>query len=160
MLSTALQRSQETVIPPIIVSVMAEIVAKPKPLPAVPPPKLLSVPRQEPIATPPVVIAQPSERAITVPLPTSVAEPPAEAARPSPPAPPRERPAESKPVTLPRSDAAFLNNPVPVYPSVSRRQKEQGRVLFELHMLPDGTVGENCLKRFSGHPRLDDAALA
>ncbi|HSI56183.1 MAG TPA: energy transducer TonB [Ideonella sp.] len=160
MLSTTLQRSKETVIPPIMVSLTAETVAEPKPLPAVPPPKLPPLPRQEPIVPPPIVIAQPLEGAITLPPPTSAVEPLAEAAPTSPPAPPREQQAENKPVTPPRSDAAFLNNPAPVYPSVSRRLKEEGRVLFDVYILPDGSVGEIRLKRSSGHPRLDDAALA
>ena len=60
----------------------------------------------------------------------------------------------------PRSDASHLNNPAPVYPNVSRRLGEQGKVLFDVYILPDGTVGEIKLKRSSGYTRLDDAALA
>lgn len=63
------------------------------------------------------------------------------------------------PVIPPRSDAAHLSNPAPVYPAVSRRLREQGRVLFDVYILPDGTVGEIKLKRSSGFARLDDAAL-
>lgn len=59
----------------------------------------------------------------------------------------------------PRSDAAHLSNPAPVYPAVSRRLREQGRVLFDVYILPDGTVGEIKLKRSSGFARLDEAAL-
>lgn len=33
-------------------------------------------------------------------------------------------------------------------------------MLFHVYILPDGSVGEIRLKRSSGHPRLDDAALA
>jgi protein TonB len=48
---------------------------------------------------------------------------------------------------------------VPVYPAVSRRLREQGRVLFDVYILPDGTVGEIKLKRSSGFARLDEVAL-
>lgn len=58
----------------------------------------------------------------------------------------------------PRSDAAHLNNPKPGYPSFSRRRGEEGRVLLEVYILPDGRVGEVRLKRSSGYPRLDAAA--
>lgn len=59
----------------------------------------------------------------------------------------------------PRTDAAHLSNPAPVYPAISRRLGEQGRVLFDVYILPDGTVGEIRLKHSSGYSRLDDAAL-
>ncbi len=62
-------------------------------------------------------------------------------------------------VTPPRSDAAHLNNPAPVYPPVSRRSGEQGRVLLDVYILPDGAVGEIKLKRSSGFERLDEAAI-
>ncbi len=62
------------------------------------------------------------------------------------------------PVIPPRSDAAHLSNPAPVYPAVSRRLREQGRVLFDVYILPDGTVGEIKLKRSSSFARLDEAA--
>ncbi len=37
--------------------------------------------------------------------------------------------------------------------------QEEGRVLLDVYILPDGLVGEIKLKRTSGHPRLDQAAL-
>lgn len=63
------------------------------------------------------------------------------------------------PVVPPRADAAHLNNPVPAYPSASRRFGEQGRVLLDVFILADGSVGEIRLKRTSGFARLDEAAL-
>ncbi|MCM2251070.1 MAG: energy transducer TonB, partial [Ramlibacter sp.] len=45
------------------------------------------------------------------------------------------------PVTPPRVDAAHLNNPAPAYPALSRRFGEQGQVLLDVHILPDGRVG-------------------
>lgn len=72
------------------------------------------------------------------------------AAEPPPPA--------QVPVTPPRTDASHLNNPAPVYPPLSRRLGEQGHVLFDVYILPDGAVGEIRLKRSSGFARLDEAA--
>ncbi|MEJ2629885.1 MAG: energy transducer TonB [Acidihalobacter sp.] len=62
-------------------------------------------------------------------------------------------------VTPPRSDAAHLNNPPPPYPSLSRRLREEGRVVLDVYILADGRVGEIRLRRSSGHPRLDEVAL-
>lgn len=59
----------------------------------------------------------------------------------------------------PRSDAAHLNNPAPSYPSMSRRLGEQGRVILEVYILANGTVGEAKIKESSGFFRLDNAAL-
>lgn len=66
---------------------------------------------------------------------------------------------DEQPVTLPRSDAHGLDNPAPAYPATSRRLHEEGRVLLRLYILADGSVGEVQLKRSSGAPRLDNAAL-
>jgi protein TonB len=52
-----------------------------------------------------------------------------------------------------------LNNPAPAYPAASRRFGEQGRVLLDVYIQPDGRVGEIRLKQSSGYPRLDEAAL-
>lgn len=62
-------------------------------------------------------------------------------------------------VTPPRTDAAHLNNPVPRYPPVSRRLGEEGRVLLDVHIQPDGSVGEIRVRTSSGSKRLDQAAL-
>lgn len=63
------------------------------------------------------------------------------------------------PIAEPRSDAAHLNNPLPVYPRLSQRRNEQGTVLVEVFILADGSVGEVRLKQSSGYKRLDRSAL-
>lgn len=68
-------------------------------------------------------------------------------------------PVDPAAVVPPRADASQLDYPAPVYPVISRRLGEQGRVLLDVHILPDGSVGEIRLKRSSGHARLDDAAI-
>ena len=48
----------------------------------------------------------------------------------------------------------------PVYPTISRRLGEEGSVLLLIYVMPDGRVGDVKIKRSSGHPRLDEAAVA
>lgn len=62
-------------------------------------------------------------------------------------------------ITLPRFNADYLNNPPPVYPALSRRLSEQGRVLLRALVRADGQPAEVAVHRSSGSPRLDRAAL-
>jgi protein TonB len=55
---------------------------------------------------------------------------------------------------------AYLNNPPPSYPTLSRRVGEQGRVLLRVRVTPGGTVEAVEVQSSSGFPRLDEAALA
>lgn len=127
---------------------------KPKPKPKKPNPK--PKPKPEPLPE-----APPSERAIT----REETPPPDEEAAPPPPPPPVTTPSAEDndslgaPVTPPREDAHQLNNPRPAYPALSRRLREQGTVLLEILILPDGTVGEVKIKESSGFKRLDDTAV-
>lgn len=50
--------------------------------------------------------------------------------------------------------------PRPVYPRASQRRKEQGKVVVRVVISPQGTVAQLWVKNSSGHPRLDQAALA
>lgn len=63
------------------------------------------------------------------------------------------------PVSAPRFDADYLSNPAPVYPSLSRRMGEQGRVMLRAHVLPSGSADQVDVKTSSGSSRLDNAAL-
>ncbi|APV51079.1 hypothetical protein BWI17_16135 [Betaproteobacteria bacterium GR16-43] len=60
----------------------------------------------------------------------------------------------------PRFDMAYLNNPAPSYPSLSRRSREQGQVMLRVRVDPAGRVESIEVHKTSGFPRLDDAALA
>lgn len=156
----------DPVTPPTILGVMipspAEAVSPPKPRPAEPrrppPPRPLNRPRPAPL--PPIAHAPPTARAIASAPAEAPAAPsnPASAPLAAPAAPSQVAEAAPAPVTPPRTDASHLNNPAPAYPSVSRRLGEQGRVLFDVLILPDGAVGEIRLKRSSGYSRLDEAA--
>lgn len=61
-------------------------------------------------------------------------------------------------IELPDSSAGYLDNPRPVYPPVSRRLGEQGRVLLRIWVDADGRPGKVELKTSSGFERLDRAA--
>lgn len=63
----------------------------------------------------------------------------------------------------PRSEASFnaayLNNPEPVYPLASRRQGESGKVVLLVQVSPQGTVERLEVRQSCGYTRLDQAAL-
>lgn len=67
-------------------------------------------------------------------------------------------PAPAPVVELP-SKAAYLNNPKPIYPAISKRLGEEGTVKVNVLIGADGLAKEVRLSRSSGFERLDDAAL-
>jgi protein TonB len=121
---------------------------------------------KRPPETPKPVSTTPSETAIAVPqddapgeeAPAPIFEPlPAPAqpvAAPAPPAPPPP----PAPVEAPRFDAAYLNNPPPSYPPLSRRMSEEGRVVLRVRVGVSGNSQDIRIHSSSGFPRLDDAA--
>jgi protein TonB len=62
-------------------------------------------------------------------------------------------------IELPSTDAAYGQNPPPVYPAASKRQGEQGRVLVRVLIGADGRAQRAEIKQSSGFERLDQAAL-
>ena len=70
-----------------------------------------------------------------------------------------EKPNPANVASQPTFDAAYLNNPRPAYPAMSRRLGEEGRVEVEVQVQADGTPSKVSLKRSSGYSRLDEAAL-
>lgn len=62
------------------------------------------------------------------------------------------------PVTPPRFDAAYLDNPAPAYPAAARRLGEQGRVVLRVHVSADGLPRDIETATSSGSLRLDGAA--
>lgn len=151
--------------PPAVVGVLVSTHSEPVTAPPAPP--VVAAPRPAPASAPaPVRELPPSERAPVLPpqppAPATAAAPSAEAppAPAVPAAPASTDSSASAAVTPPRSDAAHLNNPKPVYPAVSRRLKEEGTVVLEVFIQSDGSVGDLRVKRSSGFARLDEAALA
>jgi protein TonB len=120
--------------------------------PAEPPPQVERVKDMTPTMTPPEIIVQ---------APPSTTAPIFVAAAPPPPAtPPAEKVTEAAPVTPPRFDAAYLKNPAPAYPNMSRRLRETGTVQLRVRVSATGEPLEIQMAKSSGYGRLDDSALA
>ena len=71
---------------------------------------------------------------------------------------PRSRANESA-LVLPSADAAYLQNPPPVYPRMSKRLGEQGTVLLRVFINAQGQPERVELRTSSGFARLDQSAL-
>jgi periplasmic protein TonB len=127
---------------------------KPRPQPpaphaAAPAPKAIADPTPAPNA--PVVNPTPP----APPAPAAPPSPPAVA--PAPPAPPA--PAPEPKIELPSTDADYVNRPAPVYPPMSRRLGEQGKVVLRVQIGADGSALKVELQKSSGFDRLDEAAM-
>ena len=62
-------------------------------------------------------------------------------------------------IVQPSSDASHLNNPKPVYPAVSKRLGEQGKVMLRVLIGTDGVPQKIEVKQSSGFDRLDRQAV-
>jgi protein TonB len=104
---------------------------------------------------------QPSTLAVAqaTPQPTATAAASAALSNTAPSTAPNMAPAPPK-VELPSSDADYLNNPKPHYPPMSKRLREQGKVVVRTLIGADGTVQQAEITQSSGFERLDQAALA
>lgn len=116
--------------------------------PPPPPPK---------IETPPPFVPPP-EIAIEIPAdapPTTAIQ---QTTQVRPTTPPIAAPPTPIARTAPRSDS---RRPLtqPEYPPSSRRAGEAGTVILEVYVLENGRVGEARVKKSSGFPRLDEAAV-
>lgn len=149
-------------IPPsetIMVRLAAAMSAEPAKVPssqprAAPPKPATEHKRQAP--TPRPVLAIQAEQA-TAPASFTV---PAAPTAPAP-AAPAAQVASAAPVagfSAARFDAAYLNNPKPHYPAISRRLGEEGKVLLRVKVAPDGAATEVDLEKSSSFERLDEAA--
>lgn len=104
--------------------------------------------------------AEPAPRPLLPPQAEPATEPAAMAVAPAPPAP--EAPARNIPepvLEAPRFNAAYLNNPPPVYPLSARRRGIEGRVMVRAEVQADGSCSRVELKTTSGFDLLDQAAL-
>lgn len=157
----------EIEIPPLsAISVQfAPPAALPMAAPPLPKPAVKPVPQPEKArkmqATPVLAVApesSPTPPAFVVPAaPPAPPAPPAPLAVPAPAAGPLAVAAVPA-VTAARFDAAYLHNPRPAYPPVSRRLGEEGRVLLRVRVGPDGLPAAVDLEKSSNFERLDEAA--
>lgn len=60
--------------------------------------------------------------------------------------------------TMPRFDADYLDNPAPVYPPLSRRAGEEGKVVLRVFVEPNGLPSRVEVRSSSGFERLDKSA--
>lgn len=101
-----------------------------------------------PVEQPVMAEAAVSENPIKAEQPVHVTEAPAKVDAVAEPA-----------VEPPRFGAAYLNNPAPTYPPVSRRFGEQGRVLLRVLVSENGLAQSVQLDSSSGFEKLDRAAI-
>ena len=151
--SGLLRRAAEVIVP---AELLSEFIAPPAPRVAPPAPRV-QAPRPAPM---PVAIADPPPApnapvGVTTPQPPA---PPIEApvAPPAPPAPPA--PSAPARIDMPSSDAAYLNNPKPGYPAISKRMGEQGKVVLRVLIGTDGLPQKVEINKSSGYDRLDRQA--
>jgi protein TonB len=150
---TALTTSSPLMVAWIKPEVTAPLI--PKPVPKVEKlPQPLPVKRvlTQPTAEQPVLAAQTTAS-------MAVQTPPSE---PKPATPVEALPAPAAPLTTlvpPNFNVDYLHNPAPVYPALSRRMGEEGRVLIRVFVEADGAPVKVELRTSSGSERLDQSAL-
>jgi protein TonB len=154
-------RTAVTAAAPVMATLISPPREKPEVLPKpLPPPKPQVPPKPRPAPQPPVITAQPE-------APSTYTAPPApQAPVPLPPieapvapvaAAPASEPAPA-PVIPPSFNAAYLNNPAPAYPQISREMGEEGRVVLRIFVNERGQPAEVQVRTSSGFSRLDEAA--
>lgn len=138
---------------------IAEIIPKPEPKPVIKKPK----------PVPKVVEPTPIPEEIPEPVEMAPAAAEAEPEIASPPAPaapviakqetPKPEPVVEEVVEPPKFGAAYLHNPPPAYPALSRRVGEEGRVMLRVLVSKSGDAQQVEIESGSGSTRLDKAAL-
>jgi periplasmic protein TonB len=129
--------------------------SKPQVQPAKPLPRASAAPvvrRSSPAKQPAVQTAAPAAAQAPASV-ASTSQPPTPATEAAAPAP---APAS---FTAARFDAAYLQNPEPVFPLLSRKLQEEGKVLLLVQVSANGEPESVQVKQSSGYFRLDDAAL-
>ncbi|MCU0868263.1 MAG: energy transducer TonB [Burkholderiales bacterium] len=140
--------------PQVVMPTPAPAPAPPVAAPPVPAaPVLEAAPRAEP--TPLAPTAAPAPPAVAAPAAAPAPPAPPVAARPTPSSPP----APPAPIVGPVFNAAYLSNPTPAYPPISKRNNEEGKVLLRVLVSDKGVPLSVELRQSSGFTRLDNAAL-
>jgi protein TonB len=173
----AAPEAAETVTPPR--PLMLSLIAAPPPEPLAPPDAQQARAPAKPEIDPPPTQRLVAERAAAEPQPPAEVPPPEAVAAPEPAAPAEPAPApvaaplaaiapaasaavdppQPEPPPTPPRAAAYLSNPKPAYPALSRRLGEEGVVRLNILVNPDGSVARLELANSSGFPRLDRSAM-
>lgn len=150
-----------------VAPLFVSLVAPETPKPIEPPPPPPQPPKVQPKREAPLLAAAPTPSpappAFTVPPPppepvAAVVEAPTP---PAPPAPPAPAPAPAPPpvLVMPSSAVQYVRQPAVVYPSMSKRQSEKGRVMLRVWIDEEGLPQRITVNKSSGFPRLDAAAV-
>ena len=134
------------------------VVVQPKPVPK-PQPKPQPKPKPQPL---PKAVADPNPAPANAPTGTLDPEPAAPAdLTPTPATAHASNNAAdaTAAIVMPSSSAAYLNNPRPNYPSISRRMGEQGKVMLRVFVNAQGQPEQIQIQQSSGFDRLDKAAV-
>jgi protein TonB len=149
----------------ITVSLLSPPVAKPTIVPPTEPKPVVKLKpaKAEPVKTEPAktkIVSTKAEASVTPPPADVNAELALVAAPAEPVAAPAAAaaPAEAN-IEPPRFAAAYLQNPAPEYPQLSRRMGEQGRVLLRVLVSSSGLADRVQIETSSGSNKLDEAAL-
>jgi len=157
-----LRRAVEIIVP---AEILVEFIEPPAPK-VVPPPPAPPAPVKQAIAKAPTPVKTVSPQPLAIADPTPSPNAPVGVIEPAPIAPPpiaapvAVAPAAPARVELPSSDADYLQNPKPPYPAISKRLREQGKVVVRVLIGLDGTAQQAEIKQSSGFDRLDQSALA
>jgi len=163
-----LQRATEWVIPVVMVSEMPSMAVKPPPpppplTPSPPAPAQRAAHAPTPLALAPLPTPQPTQTPAAPPTIAAAApvNAPVLATAPVAPVPSVVAvPAPSPPakVDMPTTVADYQAKSPPVYPAMSKRMGEQGRVVLRVLIGADGVPQQAEVQQSSGHGRLDRAA--
>ena len=177
-LQMGLVRDSSPLITPV--ALIAVSLDAPEPQVVSPPPptqpeRVKPVPRQVPspnpppvaVVSPPAVLPAPVQSTLPNIPATAATVPDLSASSPAGSAPVLSSPVSRAPATVagsavvvpPSAQAAYLHNPPPAYPVMSRRLAEQGRVMVRVLIGTDGLPQKAELQAGSGYDRLDRAAL-
>ena len=171
-----LEKVQYKAVKPMIVSIIAPPSPEPEIVPIIEPPKPEPKPLIEPKLKPKKVveiikpIEKPVERLVEAttqpPKKEEITKPEAAPVLVAEPAPVSKNTAPEKAAPIiedkyeePRFGVSYLNNPAPDYPSMSRRQGEEGRVLMKVLVSASGAAEDVQIEKSSGSDRLDNAAV-
>ncbi len=161
--------SVEPIPEPIMVSLLgAAQTTVQKPMPPAKPIEKAQKPVKKPVSKPVAPLTKQTNQPVTPPVEQTstpvatdspVAEQEAKTTNNKPVLSVAEGAADTQPYQSPNFNAAYLNNPAPNYPSISRRLGEQGLVLLRVQVTQDGKAGSVEVQTGSGSSRLDEAAL-
>jgi protein TonB len=148
MMVSLLAAPQPEVVPVVPKVIPKPVVRKPEIVKIIPKPQPVQQTEPEPVVQPPPPAVESKPNDSIAPVVEQPVEPKAE-----------PKVVEEPKIEPPRFGVAYLNNPVPAYPTISRRLGEQGRVMLKVLVSVAGDPDSVVLDTSSGSDRLDQAAI-